>query len=306
MTDALELRKQSMKRMRGLQDKFNANNRTDYVDHRFWTLDYDKQTKAGTAIIRPIGPAANESDEFIPEYTHFVKRNGKYLSTNCPTMIGKKCPICEYYFSKEKNERDPQYSRNTKYIMNILVVDDRAHPENNGKVFLYRCPATIMSKIKEAIEDVDEAGDAKKPVNVFDMWEGANIKLITRDKGGWLNYEASRVMEQSPIFEDVDNPTPYQELYDKLFPLSEFKIAPTTEELQEKFDNFMSNIDTSTSNITNHIKKEQQDILSDEVNIYETHIDDIDDKIPEFDTPRGSVAKETQSSMTEDDFFSDL
>ena len=31
-----------------------------------------------------------------------------------------------------------RYKRKKSYVSNILVIDDPANPENNGKVFLYR------------------------------------------------------------------------------------------------------------------------------------------------------------------------
>ena len=290
--NVLELRKNSENFKNQLKNEYTQDKTTKYTDDRFWSLDYNKDTKIGKAIIRPIGPASGEKDMFVAEHTHFIRRNGKFLSLNCPTTIGQKCPICEYYFSKEKEERDPQFSRNTKYIMNILVVEDFQHPENNGKVFLYRCPATIMNKIKEALEETDEMGQPKESINVFDMWEGANINVITKDKNGWLNYESSRVTSKSPIFEDVDNPQLYQELYDKLYSLSEFKDAPSTEEVREKFNAFMSNVDTSSNNVTNHIKEKQTEVFDTSDNIS----DDL------------SLTDETTEDIitTEDDFFNDL
>ena len=275
MTDILELRKQSEARKMDLLNKIaeKENSSKSYVDERFWTLDYDKTTKVGKAIIRPIGPAMGESDEYVTEYTHFIRRNNKILSTVCPGTAKHKCPICDYYFSKDKEHREQQYARITKYIMNILVVNDMQHPENNGKVFLYRCPVSVMQKIMDAIKDKDEMDMPKESINVFDMWEGANVRVISKDKSGWLNYDSSIVESKSPIFEDTDNTALYEELYKKLYKLEEFKKAPTTEEMKEKFDAFMSNVDTSTSNLENHVASEQKEIID--------SLDDIDDEIPE-------------------------
>ena len=278
------------------------NGKQSYSDDRFWTLDYDKNTKVGKAIIRPIGPSIGEEDEYVTEYTHFIRRNNKILSVTCPTTEKHKCPICEYYFSKDKDDRDNNFARNTKFIMNILVVKDFQHPENDGKVFLYKCPVSVMNKIREALKDKDEMDMPKESVNVFDMWEGANINLITKDKGGFLNYDSSTIASKTPIFEDVDNGALYEELYKKLYSLKEFKVAPTTEEIREKFDTFMNGVDTSVKNVENHVRAEQKEVLS------ENNIEDvIDDEIPEeFGGVSATGSKVDESTVSEDDFWNNI
>ncbi|MBO7044261.1 hypothetical protein J6W34_07075 [bacterium] len=278
------------------------NGKQSYSDDRFWTLDYDKNTKVGKAIIRPIGPSIGEEDEYVTEYTHFIRRNNKILSVKCPTTEKHKCPICEYYFSKDKDDRDNNFARNTKFIMNILVVKDFQHPENDGKVFLYKCPVSVMNKIREALKDKDEMDMPKESVNVFDMWEGANINLITKDKGGFLNYDSSTIASKTPIFEDVDNGALYEELYKKLYSLKEFKVAPTTEEIREKFDTFMNGVDTSVKNVENHVRAEQKEVLS------ENNIEDvIDDEIPEeFGGVSATGSKVDESTVSEDDFWNNI
>lgn len=278
------------------------NGKQSYSDDRFWTLDYDKNTKVGKAIIRPIGPSIGEEDEYVTEYTHFIRRNNKILSVKCPTTEKHKCPICEYYFSKDKDDRDNNFARNTKFIMNILVVKDFQHPENDGKVFLYKCPVSVMNKIREALKDKDEMDMPKESVNVFDMWEGANINLITKDKGGFLNYDSSTIASKTPIFEDVDNGALYEELYKKLYSLKEFKVAPTTEEIREKFDTFMNGVDTSVKNVENHVRAEQKEVLS------EDNIEDvIDDEIPEeFGGVSATGSKVDESTVSEDDFWNNI
>ena len=278
------------------------NGKQSYSDDRFWTLDYDKNTKVGKAIIRPIGPSIGEEDEYVTEYTHFIRRNNKILSVKCPTTEKHKCPICEYYFSKDKDDRDNNFARNTKFIMNILVVKDFQHPENDGKVFLYKCPVSVMNKIREALKDKDEMDMPKESVNVFDMWEGANINLITKDKGGFLNYDSSTIASKTPIFEDVDNGALYEELYKKLYSLKEFKVAPTTEEIREKFDTFMNGVDTSVKNVENHVRAEQKEVLS------EDNIEDvIDDEIPEeFGGVSATGSKVDESTVSEDDIWNNI
>ena len=290
--DLLELKNSRQARMNSLQNKFSEKQQST-KDERFWVLDYDKTTKSGRAIIRPIGPAAGESEEFVAEHTHFIMRNNKILSVNCPTTTGQKCPICEDYWSKAKEDRESQFSRKTKYIMNILVEKDFQHPENDGKIFLYRCPVTIFNKIKEALDNKDEMGQSKEPINVFDMWEGARINLVAKDKNGWLNYEASKIGSKSPIYEDTNNVELYDTIYKKLYKLKEFKVSPTYDEVKVEYDRLMSNIDTSTKNIDNHIQKETKQVFS----------EDLEEDDEMF---KGTTVTNDPEIVAEDDFFNGL
>jgi hypothetical protein len=69
--------------------------------------------------------------------------------------------------------------RQQKYISNVLVIEDHAKPENNGKVFLFKYGPKIHEKIQEAISP---KFPDQKPINPFDMWEGADFKLRSSRK----------------------------------------------------------------------------------------------------------------------------
>ena len=66
-------------------------------------------------------------------------------------------------------------SRSVKlsYYSNIYVVRDPAHPENEGKVFLYKFGKKIYDKVTAAMQPEFED---ETPINPFDLWEGANFK----------------------------------------------------------------------------------------------------------------------------------
>lgn len=285
--DILAIRQKMSDSKTKLNEALNHHQEQSYKDERFWTLDYDKNTKSGKAIIRPIGPANGESDEYVTEYTHFLRRNNKILSIKCPTTSKHKCPICEHYFSKSKDEREAQFARMSKHIMNILVVKDFNHPENNGKVFLWKCPVSVMQKIAKALKETDEMDMPKESINVFDMWEGANINLVTCDKSGWLNYDSTTIAPKSPIFEDTENTALYEDLYKKLYPLSEFKETPTTEEVQEKFNDFMELVDTNK--FENSLRSEQKKVFE--------SVDEIDSLPDEASEPQSSSESDAKDDI---------
>ena len=78
--------------------------------------------------------------------------------------------------------------RKLSYYSNIYVVSDPQHPENEGKVFLFKYGKKIFNKITEAM---NPAFEDEKPFNPFDFWSGANFKLKIRKVDGFWNYDKS-------------------------------------------------------------------------------------------------------------------
>ena len=59
---------------------------------------------------------------------------------------------------------------------------------HEGKVMLYRFGKKIFEKVKDVMQPQFED---EKPVNPFDMWEGADFKLKVRKVDGYWNYDKS-------------------------------------------------------------------------------------------------------------------
>jgi hypothetical protein len=55
-----------------------------------------------------------------------------------------------------------------------MVIKDKANPENEGKVFLYKYGPKIFDMINAAAEPQFED---EKPINPFNLWEGADFNL---------------------------------------------------------------------------------------------------------------------------------
>jgi hypothetical protein len=104
------------------------------------------------------------------------------------------------------NDKDKEIVRQRKrrltYIANIYVVKDPAHPENEGKVFLYKFGKKIFDKINEKM---NPQFDDEKPLNPFDLWAGANFKVKIRKVEGYRNYDKSEFEDSAPLSDDDDN-----------------------------------------------------------------------------------------------------
>ena len=103
--------------------------------------------------------------------------------------------------SDEDKETARKQKRKLQYYSNIYVVKDPKHPENEGKVFLYKYGKKIHDKILAAMQP--EFQD-ETPVNVFDLWEGANFKLKIKKVAGYWNYDSSEFDSVSALSADDD------------------------------------------------------------------------------------------------------
>jgi len=190
-------------------------------DDRFWKVTRDKAGN-GYAIIRFLPPPDGEDFAYVRKFDHGFQGNGGWYIEECPTTINKDCPACEHNrelwnSGVEANQKlASSQKRRTKFISNILVVDDSSAPENNGKVFLFSYGVKIFEKIQAAIkpEFPDET-----PFSPFDFWEGADFKLkvsgIRRD----TNYDKS-VFESPAEMEGGEKAM--KAVYEQLHSLQEF------------------------------------------------------------------------------------
>ena len=178
-----------------------------YQDDRIWKLEADKAGN-GTATIRFLpNPDANELP-WVRIFNHgFQGPTGKWYIENSLTTIGEADPVGELNSRlwNTGNEADKEIARKQKrkltYVANVLIVSDPKHPENEGQVRLFRFGKKIFDKIMDKARPTFED---ETPVNVFDLWEGADFKLRQRKVEGYANYDQSTFMEPSAVADDED------------------------------------------------------------------------------------------------------
>jgi hypothetical protein len=225
-----------MKEVEKIANPQQSNSRSD---DRFWQPEVDKAGN-GYAVIRFLAPPKGEELPWVRVWNHgFQGPTGKWYIENSLTTLNKADPVSELNTelwnsgSEANKEVARKQKRKLTYITNILIVKDAAHPENEGKVFLYKFGKKIFDKIKDVAEPQFED---EKPVNPFDFWEGANFKLKIRNVEGYRNYDKSEFDSVSPISEDDSK---IEAIWSKQYPLKEFldpKNFKTYEELKKKLD----------------------------------------------------------------------
>ncbi len=205
-------------------------NKNKYQDDRLWKPELDK-TGNGYAVIR-----------FLPASHAFQGPGGWYIE-NSLTTLNTKDPV------SEENTRlwntgvdsDKEIARKRKrklsYYANILIVSDPKHPENEGKVFLYKFGKKIFDKITEAMQP---AFEDEKPINPFDFWKGANFKLKIRKVDGYWNYDKSEFEGVSPVAaKDEEIKAIWQKQY-ALKPFVDQSNFKSYDELKEKLNRVLA------------------------------------------------------------------
>lgn len=222
--------------------KLNTKSSSKAEDDRMWYPAVDKAGN-GYAVIRFLPAAEGEDVPFIRIWDHgFKGPTGKWYIENSLTTIGEKDPVGEYN-SKLWNVSDDDSSperkqaraqkRRLTYISNIIVLKDPANPENEGKVFLFKYGKKIFDKLQEAMNPqfADE-----KPMNPFDLWEGANFKIKIRNVEGYRNYDKSEFDERGAL---LDDDAKLEKIWKKEYPLQPFldrKNFKTYDELKRKLN----------------------------------------------------------------------
>ena len=198
-------RQSSLEKLQTEIDKIN-NPKTNFIrdDDRFWKAELDKSGN-GYAVIRFL-PAANGEDmPYVRVFNHGFQGPGGWYIENSLTTLGQKDPLAEYNSTlwnsgiEANKEIARKQKRRLTYFSNIYVVEDKANPQNEGKVFLFRYGKKIFDKVSSLSNPEFED---ETPTDVFNFWEGANFKLKIRKVDGFSNYDKSEFITPAPLFED--------------------------------------------------------------------------------------------------------
>ena len=233
-----------LKRSRSGFDKLQTDLEKDseaqksFSDDRYWKPELDKSGN-GYAVLRFLPSPKKEEMPYVRVWSHAFKGQGGWYIENSLTTLSKKDPVSEENTRLWNTgvEADKETARKRKrklsYFSNIYVVSDSLHPENEGKVFLFKYGKKIFDKVTEAI---NPAFKDEKAINVFDFWEGANFKLKIRKVDGFWNYDKSEFEDTKPLSKNDDT---LEEVWTKQHPLQPF-LEPgnfkTYDELKEKLN----------------------------------------------------------------------
>ena len=199
-----DLKRKSQNNLQFLQKELEKSSSGKNVDDRFWKPEVDASGN-GYAVIRFLPAPEGETVPWAKVYSHAFQGPGGWYIENSLTTLNEKDPVGEVNRrlwnsgSDEDKETARKQKRKLQYYSNIYVVKDPKHPENEGKVFLYKYGKKIHDKILAAMQP--EFQD-ETPVNVFDLCEGANFKLKIKKVAGYWNYDSSEFDSVSALSAD--------------------------------------------------------------------------------------------------------
>ena len=182
------------------------NNTSGGGNDRLWKPEMDK-TGNGYAVISFLPAPEGEELPWAKMYSHAFQGPGGWYIENSLTTIGQKDPLGEYnrelWNSGSDVDKDTvrKQKRKLSYYSNIYVVQDKANPQNEGKVFLFKYGKKIFDKIMESMQPEFED---ETPINPFDFWQGANFKLKIKKVQGYWNYDSSEFDRIAPLLDDDD------------------------------------------------------------------------------------------------------
>lgn len=209
-------KKLSQKRMESVKNESAGG--ANYKDDRVYYPERDSNGN-GYAVIRFLEAKSPDQLPYVKVFEHGFKQDGGWYIENCPTTIGKDCPVCKangeaWARGDKKLARDRK--RIKKYYANIYVVSDPKNPENEGKVFLFKFGQAIFDILTAASNPEFED---ETPINPFDLWEGADFKLKIVKKDGQTNYDRSEFADPAPL---ADSDEEIEAIWSQQYDLSEF------------------------------------------------------------------------------------
>lgn len=278
---------------KALEESNKPAGRESNRDDRFWHPEVDSAGN-GSAVIRFLPPKEEDSFPFVKVYDHGFQHNGSWYIENCPTTLanGTPCPACEansaLWNSGLESDKDVARSRKRrlKYVSNVLIIKDPAHPENEGKVKLFRYGLKIFEKIQECFNvDTDMGEEAFNPFGFFD---GANFAIRIQTVAKFINYDKSKFIKTGDLYDgDEDKLT---EVLDQMHSLTEF-TDPSRFKSYEDLSNRLNKVLYGVKSAPSQNKVEDDDVPFEQSS----------PASEKFDTPKAEPAKQSKPESSEDD-----
>lgn len=184
-------------------------------------------------------PYVDDPSETFFHYIEFgwtSKATDNYVSAISPSTAGEPCPISEVWRKGFQNKLNTSgIRRREQWMVNVYVVDDPSHPENNGTIKIFRYGKQIDKIIQQALQGdlADELGKS-----IFDLSSNGYDFIVRCEKQQeFPNYSNSSFARRATALPGIgDDEDKIAELYGKAFKLKEIFKIKTYGALQKMLD----------------------------------------------------------------------
>lgn len=227
-------------------DKFNLDTMFAAIQGSFdkgdkQSVDYSNILKfeIGKTYKLRLMPYVDDPSETFFHYIEFgwrSKATDNYVSAISPSTAGEPCPISEVWRKGFQNKLNTSgIRRREQWMVNVYVVDDPSHPENNGTVKIFRYGKQIDKIIQQALQGdlSDELGKS-----IFDLSSnGYDFIVRCEQQQEFPNYSNSSFARRTSALPGIgDDENKIVELYGKVFKLKEMFKIKTYGALQKMLD----------------------------------------------------------------------
>lgn len=149
------------------------------------------------ATVRFIPPASGPM--FVKKVVHFMKIGNRTVRVICPKTLDEKtkCDICSDNIQAHRSKipalvaRAKDHGNKTRFVANVLVIEDSVYPENVGRVMWWEFPNQVM----EYIEKLKNPPNSRIPsINAFHPTKGADFFLCMKKVDGFTKYDGSQFL----------------------------------------------------------------------------------------------------------------
>ena len=201
-----EMRKNSKTELDDLRIQAEKLTKSFAKDDRYWQITKDAHGN-GSAVIRFLPRGPGEENEYVRIFSYgFTGPTGQWYIADSRQSIapeGQDDPVARLRNKlfrsalDEDKELASKLKRRLQFVSNILVVRDKANPEAEGKVFLFKYGQKIFERLDSLTKPQFED---KAAVNPFSLDKGVNFRIrVKKNAGGFFSYDDSEFDAPSPI-----------------------------------------------------------------------------------------------------------
>jgi hypothetical protein len=198
------------------------------------------QCSPGHTYTVRILPGSDLSKTFFHHYIQGWNSfsTGKYVSVLSPFTFGERDIISEERFkvlrfgSEEEKERIKAVRRTERWLVNVYVVNDPVHPENNGKVKILNYGKQIDKIIKDGT-----TGDGAKEFGrrIFSLGsDGVNLLIKAETQSNFTSYSNTRFSSYDTDLKLTEQQQ--KEIYSSVKDLSTILPLKSEDEMRKMLD----------------------------------------------------------------------